>query len=157
MCLEWIDRGRLVCLLSSSLLHAIISLLSLTSQMTDRLLAAFPVLVGFPLPLSHSSPHFVFWQLSAMCVHHPEGSASEVKGVRNMSQRVVVGFFSFPSELIWGEILRHWMSYEKHCSQFSILHCSSFCSLSFLIPTSLDGILRTEVTTDSTTWNLVIR
>lgn len=34
--------------------------LVLISLMTDRLLAAFPVLVGFPLPLSHSSTHFVF-------------------------------------------------------------------------------------------------
>lgn len=51
--------------------------LILTSLMTDRLLAAFPVLVGFPLPLSHSSTHFVFWRSSVMCDHHPEGSASE--------------------------------------------------------------------------------
>lgn len=34
--------------------------LTLTSLMTDRLLAAFPVLLGLPLALSHSSTHLVF-------------------------------------------------------------------------------------------------
>lgn len=141
MCQEWIDGGRLVCLPSSSLLHAIIAMLSLTSPMTDRLLEAFPVLIGFPLPHSHSFPHFDFWRSSAMCVHHPDGSASEVKGVRNMSQRVVVGLFSFfPSELIWG-----WDCEELWATQvrFSILLCSSsfYCL-------GLDNMLSSEVISD---------
>ncbi len=146
MCQAWIDGGRLVCLPSSSLLHAIISMLSLTSPMTDRLLAAFPVLIGFSLPLSHSFPHFVFWRSSAMCVHHPEASAREVKGVRNMSQRVAVGLFSFfPSELIWGRDSEELGATQV---QFSILHCSSFYDPSFSILPLLDSLLCTEVIAD---------
>lgn len=166
MCQEWIDRGRLVCLLSSSLLHAIISLPSLTSPMTVRLLAEFPVLIGLSSPLSHPllslrllavechvcSPSRKFCQWSEGCKKHvPAGSC-----------RIFFPFSPQWAHLRWDfeELNELWTT----LAHFTILHCStSFCCLSFLILPSLDRILGTGVITDRALhvpeiiWSLVTR
>lgn len=64
-CQKWMDTSRLVCLPSSSLLLAIIVLLS--SLVTDRSLAALPVPLEFPFPLAHSSAGCLCWPARRLC------------------------------------------------------------------------------------------